>query len=197
MKKLLLALFLLTPIVSFAQMPDFPMSFWGNVTVDGVDAPVESVIRVYDEATTVGEIVVTESGIYGYTEPIKQKLILGEGSGLLTFTVESSTINGGDETGGISPITHTGFVSGGTVQKDLTFVVAEVSSGGGSSSSGGGGGGGSSRKKDVEPTELVLGEATTTLDANLTEEEMKIVLQKQIIVLLTKLVILLKAQLGV
>lgn len=190
MKTLLsLALFFI-PVISFASMPDFPMSFWGTVTVDGAVVPSGSIIRVYDESTVVGEVVVQESGVYGYTEPTKQKLIVGTGAGELTFKVQSASINGGAETGGISPVTYNGFISGETVQKNLLFVVTEVSSSDeGSSSSGGGG---SSKKKVVKPAELVLGVASSTPTTTPSEEEKKIELQKQLIQILTQLIALLK-----
>lgn len=193
--KILLSLALfLVPVVSFASIPDFPMAFWGSAMVDGVAAPSGSVIRVYDDSTKVGEVVIQDSGVYGYTEPTKQKLVVGSGAGELTFTIQAASINGGVETSGISALTYAGFVSGETVEKDLDFdVTAEVvaSSGGGDSSSSGGGGG-SSKKKVTEPTGQVLGVSTTTSLADLSEEEQKIALQKQLIELLTLLISLLK-----
>lgn len=192
--KILLSLALLfVPMVSFAAIPDFPMAFWGTVTVDGTIAPAGSVVRVYDESVKVGEIEVGESGVYGYTEPTKQKLIVGSGEGELTFTIQSTSINGGVETGGTQVITYSGFVSGETIEKNLDFDVEQepvVSSGGGGGSSSSGGGGSSSRKKVETPTELVLGVATST--ENMSEEEQKIILQKKLIELLTLLISLLQ-----
>lgn len=191
--KILLSLALLfVPMVSFAAIPDFPMAFWGTVTVDGTIAPAGSVVRVYDESVKVGEIEVGESGVYGYTEPTKQKLIVGSGEGELTFTIQSTSINGGVETGGTQVITYSGFVSGETIEKNLDFDVEQepvVSSGGGGGSSSSGGGS-SSRKKVETPTELVLGVATST--ENMSEEEQKIILQKKLIELLTLLISLLQ-----
>jgi hypothetical protein len=194
MRYLLFSVFLLLPVVSFASVPDFPMAFWGEVTIDGVAAPAGSIVRVYDAVTQVGEIILLEDGVYGYTAPTKQKLIVGEGQGVLTFKIESPSINGGAETGGLSSIVYPGFVSGETVELNLTFDVTEEviipPSSSGSSSSGGGGGG--SRRTIDTPTELVLGVSTST--ESLTEEEQKIVLQKKLIELLTLLIVLLKQQ---
>lgn len=195
MKKLLfITVLLLIPATSFAAMPDFPMSFWGTVTADETVVPAGSIVRVYDDVVKVGEVVVQEAGVYGYTEPTKQKLVVGEGNGSLTFTIQSPSINSGIETEGLSSIAYAGFVSGETIQKDLSFELTEevvVSSGSGGGSSSSGGGGGSSRKKVVEPTELILGVSTSTLS----EEEQKIVLQKKLIEVLTILVTLLKQKL--
>lgn len=196
MKKLLIAVLLFLPTVSFAQIPDFPMAFWGEVTVGGVEAPVGSVVRVYDDTEKVGEVVVEEAGVYGHTEPTKQKLLLSDGVGELTFTIESSAINSGVETEGLNPITYSGFVSGETVELDLDFTPEAVVVEEPPRSSGGGGGGGSSRSRDDGAEEQVLGVTDVSLQG-LSEEEIKIELQKQIIVLLTQLISLLKAQLGV
>lgn len=190
--KILFSLALIfTPIFSFAAMPDFPMAFWGTATVDGAAIPSGSIIRVYDESTKVGEVVVQESGVYGYTEPTKQKLVVGSGEGKLTFTIQATSINGGVETGGTQAITYSGFVSGETIEKNLDFDVEQepvVGSGGGGGSSSSGGG--SSRKKVETPTELVLGVATST--DSMSEEEQKIILQKKLIELLTLLISLLQ-----
>lgn len=187
MKTLLLSAILFAPIMVFASVPDFPMAFWGTATVDGAAASAGSVVRVYDEQTKVGESVVQSNGVYGYTEPTKQKLVVGEGNGVLTFTIQ---VDGGVETQGLSVITYPGFESGETIHKDLNFTTKSTVTSGGSSSGGGGGGGGSKSKKKVttETDEMVLGAATSTLS----EEENKIALQKQIIVLLTQLIVLLQ-----
>jgi hypothetical protein len=199
MKKILIIALFLLPVTGFAQsVPDFPMAFWGEVTVDEAPAPAGSIIRVYDEASVVGEVTVQEAGVYGYTSPTKQKLVLGEGAGTLTFAIESPTINNGAETQGLTPITHEGFVSGATVEFNLAFDVLEevIEEPPRSSGGGGGGGGGGGRSRTTAPDEQVLGVATTSFEG-LSEEEIKIELQKQIIALLTQLLALLQQQLGV
>jgi len=190
--KTVLLSFLIVPLVSSASIPAFPMTFWGEVSVDSAAAPAGSIVRVYAEAVEVGQITVTEAGVYGYTEPTKQKLIVGEGVGVLKFTIETPSVNNGVETEGSSVLTHAGFVSSETFQKNLAFVIAEPVS---RSSGGGGGGGGSSREKVDEVAgveELVLGISTTTPFAELSEEDKKIELQKQIIEILTQIIVLLK-----
>lgn len=194
MKGLILTTLLLIPSLTFASVPDFPMAFWGTATVDGVVAPTGAIIRVYDGTTKIGEVAVQGGGVYGYTEPTKQKLVVGESSGVLTFSIQSSAINGGIETQGLAVVTHPSFVSGETVNKNLAFttkavVTPPVSSGGG----GGGGGGGKSKSKaKVTPNELVLGSATSTLS----EADKNIALQKQIIILLSQLISLLQKKIA-
>lgn len=189
-----LSLFLL-PMLAWASIPAFPMAFWGSVTVDGNKAPAGALIRVYDSTNAlVGEATVQNNGVYGYTEPTKQKLVISQGVGELTFSVQAPSVNGGTETRGITPVTYPNFESEETIQKNLSFVTKQkVVSGGGSSGGGGGGSGSkSSTKVKAIASAAVLGEATTTL----TEEEHKIALQKQIIVLLTQLIALLQLKMA-
>jgi len=191
--KTVLLSFLIVPLVSSASIPAFPMTFWGEVSVDSVAAPAGSIVRVYAEAVEVGQITVTEAGVYGYTEPTRQKLLVGEGDGVLTFTIQSPNINNGIETKGTTPVNHPSFIAGETVELNINVDIAEevvAPSGGGGSSSSGGGGGGSSSKKIENATEQVLGAATST--ENLTEEEQKIELQKKLIEILTLLISLLQ-----
>ena len=103
-----------------AEIPAFPMSFWGSVTVDNVAAPEDTIVRAYYGTSLAGNVTVRELGIYGYTEPVKQKLVVGEGEGAITFSVQKP---GQSETQGITLITHDGFVSGNAVQKNLAFVT--------------------------------------------------------------------------
>lgn len=193
MRKIFLLAILLLPSVTFAQsFPDFPMSFWGTVTVDGVNAPAGAVVRVYADTEKLGEAAVQAGGVYGYTEPMKQKLVVAEGEGALTFTIQATGINGGVETQGLTPITYSGFDSGETVNKNLAFKITNTQPSSGGSSGGGGGGGGSKKKNVATEQPLVLGSATSTLS----EVEQRIVMQKQIIALLTQLIQLLTLKLA-
>jgi peptidoglycan hydrolase-like protein with peptidoglycan-binding domain len=161
-------LFVFAPLFASADtIPAFPMALWGMVTVNGAAAPVGTVVRAYYGTTLAGQVTVQEAGVYGYTEPTKQKLVLGAGSSTVSFTFQSTSFNGGAETGGTTAVTYPQFVSGTTVNQNLAFTVdipAPPSSGGGSSpapvsSSGGGGGGGYIVIPTVPATTVV---ATTT-----------------------------------
>jgi hypothetical protein len=135
-----LGLILLIPIFARAQsIPAFPMSFWGNATINGNSAPAGTIIRAYYGTVLAGQVTLSEDGIYGYDEPTKQKLVVGEGSGTITFTVQSPSINSGVQTNGLNPPTYTGFVSSAVVHKDLDFTITQPAN---TSSLGGGGGGG-------------------------------------------------------
>ncbi len=208
MKNLILFALIFIPTATFAaddSLPAFPMSFWGEVTIDGVAAPVGSTVRVYEGEKKVGEVVVQNEGVYGYTDPVKQKLVVEESEGVLNFTIQSSSINDGVETKGLVAITYPEFKSSEAVNKDLGFtvtaqeppvVVVEEPK---KKSSGGGGGGNKNKVKAKLPaTELVLGASTSTASTSvLSEEEKKIMLQKQLIALLSQLIILLQMKMGI
>ncbi len=158
-----LALLVVTPFFAAAQtIPAFPMAFWGNVTINGTAAPVGTVVRVYYGSTLAGEVTVQDAGVYGYTELTKQKLVVAEGAGELTFKVVASGFNGGAETGGTSAITHSGFIAGNTTQKDLAFTIAVPSPTPPPASGGGGGGGGGGGSIVPTPTPVTPVIATTT-----------------------------------
>ena len=145
--------------------PAFPMAFWGTVTTNGTAAPVGSVVRAYYGSTLVGTATVQETGIYGYTEPTKQKLIVAEGTGVITFKIQASGFNSGSETTGDTTITQDAFTSGLTVQKNLGFTITPPSTGGsggggGSSSGGGGGGGGGTPAPTPTTSTSAKGDAT-------------------------------------
>jgi hypothetical protein len=202
---LVFALGLVLPGSVLAQIPAFPMAFYGEVEVNDTAAPVGSVVRVYAGDEKVGEVYVQEAGIYGYSDPVLQKLLVSEADGELVFTIEAEGFNNGTETGGDTLVTHPAFSSGDTVPKDLSFTLetipAEepeeetVSSGGSSRSSGGGGGGGRRSSNDdeedylAEPQPEVLGAVTS-------EEQERIELQKQLITILTQLIALLQMKLA-
>lgn len=157
---LAIGLSMLLPVSASALegFPAFPMSFWGTVTINGTAAPVGTIVRAYYGTTLAGTATVEETGIYGYTEPTKQKLVVGEGVGAISFTVQSASYSGGAETSGTSVITQSEFTSALTMQKNLAFAITVASSGG--SSGGGGGGGGGIAASTPAPTSSSSGDAT-------------------------------------
>ncbi len=189
---------MLLPSIALASMPAFPMAFWGTVSIDGSLAPAGSIVRVYDGVTEVGKITVQETGVYGYTEPTKQKLVVGEAQGTLTFTIQTTSVNAGIETQGLTLISHPSFESGETINKNLAFTTSVVANNQ-PSSSGGGGGGGKPKVKEVPVSSLVLGTSTSTSSSSqpLSKDELRITLQKQLIILLTQLISLLQLQMKI
>ncbi len=207
MKNLILFALVFLPAVTFADdsLPAFPMSFWGEVTIDGMAAPVGSTVRVYEGETKVGQVVVKESGVYGYIGSTAQKLVVEESDGVLDFTIQSASINSGIETTGLVAITYPEFKSGEAINKDLAFTVTVqeppvvvVEEPKKKSSSGGGSGKSNKVKAKLPTTELVLGAATSTASTTgLSEAEKTIILQKQLISLLSQLIVLLQMKMGV
>jgi hypothetical protein len=109
------------PLQAFA-IAAYPMSFWGNIKIDGVSAPIGTVITAYDSTPTeVGSIVVKETGVYGYNNPLKQRLLISSANGMIVFKITHSSVNAGVETGGIDQVSYSAFSSGTTVNKDLNF----------------------------------------------------------------------------
>lgn len=193
--------FLTLPIFASASIPAFPMALWGEVTINGSPASEGSVLRAYVDNTVLAEVVIKDGGIYGYTEPTKQKMIFDEFDGTVTFTIQSSSFNDGAETGGQTSVSHTGFVSGDTIKKDLNFTIAVSSNSGGQNSSGGGGGGGGGKKKtqatEVPKAPLVIAETVAPIEpVTLTGVELKVELEKQLQSLLTQLLVILQARLA-
>jgi len=149
MKKLiiLLGLIVLTiPIISKAEtLPAFPMSFWGNISVNGTLAPAGSVIKAYYGSILAGEVTTKETGVYGYSSPFQPRLVVASGNGVISFTITSS-LTGNTETSGNSAQTHSAFQGGSLIQQDFNFTysISNSGGGGGGGGSGGGGGGGGS-----------------------------------------------------
>ncbi len=155
MSKIVYLVALFAPTLVFAQaFPDFPMAFWGRVTINSDPAPTGSVVRAYySDNSLAGEVTVSEPGIYGYSSPLKNKLVVGEGGGEINFRILAPGYNSGNETGGTSALTYSGFVSGETINKDLAFSIVQptptpTQTGGG----GGGGGGGGVLPPQITPT---------------------------------------------
>lgn len=88
MKKfLIITIFIFFPFTVKAVdfFPSFPMSFYGEVTLNNVSLPVGTKIQAYNNGILKGEITIEEDGIYGYDNPIKNKLVTSEYSGALQF----------------------------------------------------------------------------------------------------------------
>jgi hypothetical protein len=155
--------FIIVPILSLAEsFPDFPMAFWGNVTVNGASAPVGSVLKAYSNGVVVGEVTVKEAGVYGYTDSTKQKLLVGNATSSVTFSLQHSSLNNGAEiNGSISEP----FVSGSTVNKNLSFSFTIQTPSATRSGGGGGGGGGTVSTATTVPV-TTLGPAAQKVDAN-------------------------------
>lgn len=122
-----LIFFLKSATAQAASFPAFPMSFWGNVTLNSGPAPKGTVIKAYYDNALAGEITVQEAGVYGYEASTKQKLVVGEGVGAITFKFESPLFSSGAATQGTSINSYSGFASGQSINKDLSFSASGTS----------------------------------------------------------------------
>ena len=86
---LVLSLF---PLAASA-VPAFPMNFTGTVSINGVNAPVGSVIKAYDGTSLLAQFTLTTAGTYGNSDRTQQesaKLSIPEYTGSpLTFKINS------------------------------------------------------------------------------------------------------------
>lgn len=116
---LALSLFLPSLVVASGPFPDFPMSFYGLATLNGSPLPTGSKVQAYIGLTLLDEVTVSESGIYGYDNPTKMKLVVGTYEGNLTFKY---ILNGSTPQVGCSTLKYfNGFVSGSSISKNLAF----------------------------------------------------------------------------
>jgi hypothetical protein len=161
MRKLIITILLIgfsiAPI-SFARaesFPNFPMAFYGRATLNGSYMESGYTIRAYYGSELGGEIKVQNNGIYGYSDLNKQRLVVKEGSGAITFKFVNLS---GVEQEGSTTISYSSFISGETVEKNLAFTTTTTAPAGG-----GGGGGGSSYTSPVAST---LNTEAQKVDAN-------------------------------
>jgi len=127
MRKYFLIIYFLTfacfisPLFARAEtFPDFPMAFYGQATLNGSPMSTGSTIRAYYGIDLGGEIKVQSSGIYGYSELNRQRLVVKEGNGPITFKFVDLS---GNEKAGNSPLSHPSFSSGATISKNLDFIT--------------------------------------------------------------------------
>ena len=127
--KLLTKLFIFTLLITcptFAladnTFPSFPMAFWGNTTLDGQLLPSGTQIEAFCNSSLIGQVTISESGIYGYSDSTKNKLLVSTCSGDILFKyILSGTTT---PLTGTSEIKYTaGFVAGTTVNKNLDFIT--------------------------------------------------------------------------
>jgi hypothetical protein len=161
MKKFILifiALIFVIPGVVLAEegFPAFPMSFYGIATYDAQVLTVGTKIQAYSGNELKGEVVITEDGVYGYNNPMKSRLVVGEYTGELLFKYVPI---GSNEplTGGTDLKYSDGFKAGEAIELKLEFIKAITppsSGGGGGGSNGGssGGGGGGSSSSSISGT---------------------------------------------
>lgn len=161
MKKIILTALFLFPTFAFAQMPAFPMAFYGSATINESPAPVGTVIKAYYGDVGVdnlaGEVTLKETGVYGYSLSTRQKFLVKEGGGKIFFTFQSSSILNNQETKGISEVAYGSFETGSTKEFNMAFkyevAVPPVTPPTPPTGGGRGGGGGGSRTVPILPSQ--------------------------------------------
>lgn len=119
--KFLIVIILLIPASLKAQesFPDFPMSFYGQATFNNDPMPVGTKIQAYAGSSLKGQVTISEAGLYGYDNPTKIKLVVGDFTGNLTF--KYVLVNSVPESGCSGQEYTSGFVSGNSILKNLSF----------------------------------------------------------------------------
>lgn len=136
----------IVPGIARADMPVFPMAFYGKVTINGAPAPIGTTVHASYGNTIMGSTTVNAVGVYGVADSTGQKLLVGSGGGVITFSFQSAIFNNGAETVGSPAVNYASFQSGTSVAMDFNFSYSTTTSsptppsnnGGGSSSGGGG-----------------------------------------------------------
>ena len=119
----LVACLAMLPYVATAEsFPAFPMSFYGEAKLNNNSLLAGTKIQAYGNNILVGEVVVQENGIYGYNNPVKSKLVIGEYSGeelifKYMFPNTSEVL-----TSGIPVVYKDDFKTGETVKFDIHFM---------------------------------------------------------------------------
>lgn len=116
------ALFLApTSVLAQDAFPAWPASFYGAATLNGNKLPAGTKIQAFGASTLKGEVVMSEDGIYGYDNPTKQKLVVGEYTGGLSFKYVPAGMTAGLT--GDSAVAYSGaFASGTSTRLDLLFT---------------------------------------------------------------------------
>ena len=130
-------------VLASSDFPIWPMSFYGSVSLDGTALPAGSYVYAYYGDNMVGQIELSEAGIYGYTESIKAKLVVGEYSGSKIVFKYSLSASSEIKASYIASEYSSAFQSGRAVLKNLVFSTEPVTGSSDSSSSSSGGFGGS------------------------------------------------------
>lgn len=127
---LIFGLSLMAMPLTVLAIPKFPMNFYGNVTIDGLNAPVGTVISVYNESSVLlATVTTTTAGSYGSSDRLQlTTLNVPEYIGsALTFKVNSPQYNSNAQLSDTE--THSGvFVefpgTNSDVNKNLAFTGA-------------------------------------------------------------------------
>ena len=109
---------LVSPVAVFAQVPQLPHIFYGDVTINSSPAPVGTVIIAKVNGVEKGRVTTEATGKYGGPGAYDQKLLVQgniTSGAQITFTVS-----------GVSGTPPSSFESGKVEQLNLSFVISQV-----------------------------------------------------------------------
>ena len=150
------------------DFPGYPVSFWGEAEVDGGPISEGEEIKALCEGEIIGEVNLKEDGVYGYQEPIKQKLLVSACDSDIVFQYKELEIR----TDGNS------FKPGDVVNKNLEFEKEE--SGTPPSSSPPSRGGGGRTRPRTEPEDDAEEDADSDQGEVLGEDDIRLLDLNQI-----------------
>ena len=113
----------LVPTTALADetFPAWPASFYGAATLNSNKLPAGTKIQAFSDSVLKGEVIMGEDGIYGYDNPTKRKLVVGEYTSGLVFKYIPTGMTSG--LAGDSTVAYSGaFVSGSSTPLDLLFT---------------------------------------------------------------------------
>lgn len=90
---ILMMLFGMVAMVSADGAAPIPNQFYGNVTIDGVDAPVETNISAYIDGVLEGSVVIKTSGKYGEMPDLEYLKVNGNDGETISFTIGTENVN--------------------------------------------------------------------------------------------------------
>lgn len=76
-----------------SAVPPLPSEYYGSVTIDGMPAPINTVIRATIDEEMKGELIVSTAGMYGGTGTFDQRLVIA-GNESDIGQVVAFTVNG-------------------------------------------------------------------------------------------------------
>ena len=110
---------LVLPLAVFAQVPQLPHIFYGDITINGSSAPVGTVVIAKVNGVEKGRVTTEATGKYGGPGAYDQKLLV-QGSDLILGAPITFTVSG------VSGTPIASFESGKVEQRNLSFVISQV-----------------------------------------------------------------------
>ncbi|MFA7285751.1 MAG: peptidoglycan-binding domain-containing protein [Candidatus Paceibacterota bacterium] len=109
------------------SFPSFPMAFYGTATINGENLEKDSKVQAYCNSDLIGEVKLTENGIYGYENASKSKLLASECTGDILFKYIPKNLNTALIGAELNKYIEA-FESGKVVNKNLNFTTKRTCS---------------------------------------------------------------------